>query len=57
MSAYQDAPAELLRGASRAAFAELVSKAIEENVNFMVIAGDLYDGDCLSMTSRSQPRY
>lgn len=45
LSAYQDAPADQLRGASRAAFAELVSKAIEEKVNFMVIAGDLYDGD------------
>src|SRR5690349_5893526 len=45
LSAYQDAPAEQLRGASRLAFEELVTKAIEEQVNFVVIAGDLYDGD------------
>jgi DNA repair protein SbcD/Mre11 len=31
--------------ASRDAFSELVSRAIEENVAFVVIAGDVYDGD------------
>ena len=45
LSAYQDAPAERLRGATRLALEELVDRAIEERVNFMVIAGDLYDGD------------
>jgi DNA repair exonuclease SbcCD nuclease subunit len=45
LSAYQDAPAERLRGATREAFSQLVSTAIDERVDFMVIAGDLYDGD------------
>jgi DNA repair exonuclease SbcCD nuclease subunit len=45
LSAYPDAPAEQLRSASREAFSQLVDKAIEEEVDFMVIAGDLYDGD------------
>jgi DNA repair exonuclease SbcCD nuclease subunit len=31
--------------ASRAAFSDLVSGAIDEAVDFMVIAGDVYDGD------------
>ena len=44
LSAYQDAPAELLRTATRDAFENLVSEAISEAVDFMVIAGDLYDG-------------
>lgn len=44
LSAYQDAPAELLRTATRDAFENLVDEAISEKVDFMVIAGDLYDG-------------
>ena len=42
--AYQDAPAELLRLATRSAFENLVDGAIAEEVDFMIIAGDLYDG-------------
>lgn len=45
LSAYADAPAELLRTATRDAFANLVTVAIEESVDFFVIAGDLYDGN------------
>lgn len=45
LSAYPDAPAERLRTATRDAFEKLVSVAIEEAVDFMVIAGDVYDGD------------
>ena len=45
LSAYLDAPAERLRTATREAFERLVTRAIEESVDFMVIAGDLYDGD------------
>ena len=44
LSAYPDAPVELLRTATRDAFANLVNEAIEQQVDFMVIAGDLYDG-------------
>jgi len=45
LSAYQDAPAEQLRGATREAFRQLITLAIDERVDFIVIAGDLYDGD------------
>lgn len=45
LSAYPDAPAAQLRNASRDAFSKLVELAIEEGVAFVVIAGDLYDGD------------
>lgn len=45
LEADPDAPAQLLRGASRAALRNLVNAAIEERVAFLVIAGDLYDGD------------
>ena len=45
LSAYQDAPAGHLRGATREAFSQLITRAIDERVNFIVIAGDLYDGD------------
>src|SRR5205807_81468 len=33
------------RGATRAAFDNLVELAIDEQVDFVVLAGDLYDGD------------
>ncbi|MFC3126901.1 exonuclease SbcCD subunit D [Pseudoroseomonas globiformis] len=39
------APAARIRGASRAALTALVDLAIAEQVDFVVIAGDLYDGD------------
>ncbi len=44
LSAYEGAPVELLRNAPRAAFSNLIDEAIREHVDFMVIAGDLYDG-------------
>lgn len=45
LSAYENAPVEQLRSATRQAFKDLVNAAISEKVSFMVIAGDLYDGD------------
>ena len=45
LAAYPDAPAALLRTATRDAFAKLVNVAIEEKVDFLIIAGDLYDGN------------
>ena len=45
LSSYPDAPADRLRTATRDAFHNLVSSAIHEQVDFMVIAGDVYDGD------------
>ena len=44
LAAYKDAPVGLLRNVTRDAFTRLVDLAIEEAVDFMVIAGDLYDG-------------
>lgn len=44
LSAYADAPAAMLRSATRDAFTNLVSEAVEQQVDFMLIAGDLYDG-------------
>ncbi|MBN2725270.1 MAG: DNA repair exonuclease [Deltaproteobacteria bacterium] len=45
LSRYESAPVSLLKGATRSAFKNLVDLAIEEKVDFVVIAGDLYDGD------------
>jgi DNA repair protein SbcD/Mre11 len=42
---YDGAPVEELRGATRRAFEQLVGLAIEERVNFVLIAGDVFDGD------------
>jgi exonuclease SbcD len=42
---YEGAPVELIRGATRQALKRLVNLAISENVAFVVIAGDLFDGD------------
>ncbi|MBR0664387.1 DNA repair exonuclease [Roseomonas hellenica] len=40
-----DLPAEIIQRCTRRAFEAMVSLALEEDVAFMVIAGDLYDGD------------
>lgn len=45
LEADPDAPLTLLREASRAAFRNLIDAASEERVAFVLIAGDLYDGD------------
>ena len=45
LAGYDGAAAERIRTACREAFDALVSVAIEERAAFMVIAGDLYDGD------------
>ncbi len=41
----EDAPTDLIRSATRRAFENMVQLAIAERVDFVVIAGDLYDGD------------
>ncbi len=45
LAAQQGAAAERIRGATRVAFENLINQAIEDKVDFIVIAGDLYDGD------------
>lgn len=42
---YEGAPVEEIRGATRRAFDNLVELAIDEHVDFVLLAGDLYDGD------------
>ena len=45
LTKYEDAPADQIRGASRRALENMVALAIEQEVDLVVIAGDLYDGD------------
>jgi DNA repair protein SbcD/Mre11 len=45
LEADSDAPVEKIRGATRAAFSNLVDFALDQNVALVLIAGDLYDGD------------
>jgi DNA repair protein SbcD/Mre11 len=45
LSRYEGVPVEEIRLATRAALGNLIEAAIEEEVAFVVIAGDLYDGD------------
>ena len=42
---YEGAPVDRIRSGTRKALGRLVDLAIEESVDFVVIAGDLYDGD------------
>lgn len=41
---YEGAPVDAIRGATRRALENLVKLAIDERVDFLIIAGDLYDG-------------
>lgn len=49
LSRYEGVPEDEVRGATRRAFDNLVDAAIAEPVDFVVIAGDLYDGDWRDM--------
>jgi DNA repair exonuclease SbcCD nuclease subunit len=42
---YEGAPVDKIRSATRDAFKNLVDTAIDNRVSFIIIAGDLYDGD------------
>jgi exonuclease SbcD len=42
---YEGAPVEALRQATRKALENLINLAVAEQVSFVLIAGDLYDGD------------
>ncbi|MCY0901624.1 MAG: DNA repair exonuclease [Firmicutes bacterium] len=45
LSARPDAPLEQIRGATRRALSNLVDLCLRDPVDFLVIAGDVYDGD------------
>src|SRR5512139_1526302 len=45
LEAYDGAPVDALRGATRRAFENLVALALDERVDFVLLAGDVYDGD------------
>jgi DNA repair protein SbcD/Mre11 len=45
LTGHEDSSVERIRSATRDAFDLLVTFAIEEKVAFLVVAGDLYDGD------------
>ena len=45
LAQYEGAPEEALRGATRRALENLVHVALEEEVDFVLHAGDVYDGD------------
>ncbi|MDB5742949.1 MAG: metallophosphoesterase [Polaromonas sp.] len=45
LSRYEGAPLDRLRGATRRALERLVDLAVDEQVDFVLIAGDLYDRD------------
>lgn len=45
LDAYDGAPVAALRGATRAAFENLVRLALDEKVDFLLLVGDVYDGD------------
>ena len=45
LEAHEDAPVDEIRGATRRAFENLIDFGINEAVDFILIVGDLYDGD------------
>lgn len=45
LNIYEGAPVQQIRQASRTAFEKLVNLAIENQVSFVLLCGDLYDGD------------
>jgi exonuclease SbcD len=45
LHARADLPADILRHCTRRAFEAMIQLAIDEDVAFVIIAGDLYDGD------------
>ncbi len=45
LAGQQGSAVELIRSATREAFDALVSRTIDEQAGFLIIAGDLYDGD------------
>jgi DNA repair protein SbcD/Mre11 len=51
LAKYDGMPLDVLRGATRRALENLVETALRERVDFVVVAGDLYDGDWKDYTT------
>jgi len=51
LEAFDDAPVETIRDATREALRRLVNLCIDEQVQFLLIAGDVYDGEWKSMAT------
>lgn len=49
LSRYEGLPADEIRSATRSAFDNMVQRALDEALDFVVIAGDLFDGDWKDM--------
>lgn len=45
LESYEGAPTEKMRKATRRAFENVIDLAIERSVDFVIIAGDIFDGD------------
>lgn len=45
LDSYEGAPVQRLRGATRQALSALVELAIDQEVDFVILAGDIYDGN------------
>ena len=48
---YEGAPVEKMRHATRNAFINIINLALEKEVDFLLIAGDIFDGDWLDFNS------
>jgi len=51
LAKYDGIPLDVLRGATRRALENLVETALREKVDFVVVSGDLYDGDWKDYTT------
>src|SRR5436305_8520090 len=51
LAAYPGAPVEAIRGATRQAVESLVELALNRQVDLVVIAGDVFDGDWKDFTT------
>lgn len=45
LEAHDGAPVDVLRGATRRAFENLIHLSIDENIDFLLLSGDIYDSD------------
>jgi len=45
LARYEGAPVDAVRGATRRAFENLIALCLEEGAAFLLLAGDIYDGD------------